>query len=891
MAGRREARARGGQPDARAALERYQLHGIRETGEELGRGSYAAVIEVDFKGMRCAAKKIYSVLAQRGEEDRLVARFEEECRLLGTLRHPHIVQFLGIYFDPATDLPVLVMEFLPATLAQCVERYGRLPAEISYAILRDVALGLRYLHEQRPRVIHRDLSANNVLLTGDMTAKISDLGVAKILQISPAEMSRMTQTPGTQSYMSPEALRPNPCYDVEMDVFSYGVMLVHMLSGQWPFPSEATQVDPYNPAHVIGLSEVERRAQYLNIIGHPSEEQEGHPLMPLIERCLNNSPDLRPTSSELVERMSDAVTQQPLTFSNRVDMMQRMESILTEKETLQTRVSVLEGRVERGEVAQREQREESQRQAAALSVEVEQLRLQVGNLKAERTYLSTVATAREELHRTEMQAKERQLQECLDAKVRQHQAEVATRELQHQADLRQLQGRLDVMERQHQTEMAVKDEAEVKRRDDQLQAKSTELSSQSSLLSQERSTIEGLHLQLHQARQHLTSGTQVSKFIYSTIPYSCVTITKLMIVSLFFQVKPFSILACLFFFGVMLVHILSGPWPFPSEATRIDWLMSFSQAHVIPPNTNLVWRECASMPVELVVARIKVINGIVYVGGGFADGDDKYLVCTYNPMKDEWSTLPPAPVRRFGVGRLDGKLVVVGGMYRDEEVTTGDVHVFEEDTQQWVRSIPPMPTGLFDSVVATHSSSLVVCGAPDVSSPASMFVYSSHSSRWHSRSPPPLTFISFLSSAVVVNDTYYIAVGSEGAWKPGSCLASAAVFSIPLSTLLDPNAPQDPSTWQRIPDTPCHMSNLAATGGCLLALGGLRNACDFESDEELASNISTTVHAYCPATSSWVRIGDLPGLWLTPAITTLSSGELFIAGVSLNNKAFIGTIN
>ena len=507
----------GEQPDARAALERYQLHGIRETGEELGRGSYAAVVEVDFKGMRCAAKKIYSILSQRGEGDRLVARFEEECRLLGTLRHPHIVQFLGIYFDPVTDLPVLVMEFLPDTLAQCVERYDRLPVEISYAILRDVALGLRYLHEQRPRVIHRDLSANNVLLTGDMAAKISDLGVAKILQISPAEMSRMTQTPGTQSYMPPEALRPNPCYDVEVDVFSFGAMIVHVLSGQWPLPSEATRVDPRNPARVIGLSEVERRTQYLNIIGRPSEEQEGHPLMPLIERCLNNSPNLRPTSSELVERMSDAVTQQPLTFSNRVDMMQRMESILTEKETLQTRVSVLEGhaQVERGEVARREQREKSQRQEAALAVEVEQLRLQVGNLEAEKTHLSTTATAREELHRTEIKAKESQ-----------HQAEVATMELQQQAELHELQGKLDSKERQHQTEAAAKErqhEAEMKY--DQLQAKSTELSSQSSLLSQQRSTIEGLHLQLHQARQCLALGTQVSRGYYvSLVPSSLMPI-------------------------------------------------------------------------------------------------------------------------------------------------------------------------------------------------------------------------------------------------------------------------------------------------------------------------------------------------------------------------------
>ena len=159
-------------------------------------------------------------------------------------------------------------------------------------------------------------------------------------------------------------MRPNPRYNVEVDVFSFGVMLVSVLSGQWPFPSEATQVDPHNPARVIVLSEVERRAKYLNIIGRPSEEQEGHPLMPLIECCLNDSPNLCPNAAGLVERMSNAVTQQLLIFSSRLDMMQRIESILTEKETLQTQVSVLEGQVERSEIARREQQEENQRQEA-----------------------------------------------------------------------------------------------------------------------------------------------------------------------------------------------------------------------------------------------------------------------------------------------------------------------------------------------------------------------------------------------------------------------------------------------------------------------------------------------------------------------------------------------
>ena len=514
--------------------------------------------------MQCAAKKLYAILSQQG--DRLVARFEEECRLLGELRHPNVVQFLGIYFDPETDLPVLVMEFLPVTLAQSVERYGRLPAEIGYAILRDVALGLRYLHEQRPRVIHRDLSANNVLLTGDMAAKISDLGVAKILQINPAQMTHMTQTPGTQSYMPPEALRPNPRYDVEVDVFSFGVMLVHVLCGRWPLPSEATQVDPHNPARVIGLSEVERRAEYLDIIGRPSDEEEGHPLMPLIERCLSNSPNLRPNASELVERMNEMVILQPLMFSNRIDMMQRIDSIQREREGLQTQVSMLEGQVERGEVVQKELREQNQRKDMAQRAEVEQLRLQVSDLEAEKTHITTTAAGAQELLHSKMQGKDRQHQELLESKDRQHQeelselsqqhkakisaeqtklqdelyassrqheAELLAKDVQYQGQLSQLQHQLDEEAKWHEAELVAKDvqsqtelrklqsqsetkerqlQAEVKMRDDQLQVKTTELSSQSSLLSQQRSTIEGLHSQLQQTRQCLTSGTQVSIF-------------------------------------------------------------------------------------------------------------------------------------------------------------------------------------------------------------------------------------------------------------------------------------------------------------------------------------------------------------------------------------------
>ena len=193
------------------------------------------------------------------------------------------------------------------------------------------------------------------------------------------------------------------------------------------------------------------------------------------------------------------------------------------------------------------------------------------------------------------------------------------------------------------------------------------------------------------------------------------------------------------------------------------------------------------MPEKIAYAKATVIDGMVYVGGGYnIANDDVYHVYKYDPVKNEWSTLPPTPVVVYGVGELNGKLVIVGG------VESNKVHVFDEDTQQWVESILPMPNVLIDSKVITHNSTLIECGMSGNSSLPSMFIYCHQSSQWHSRAPPPVTFNTVFSSAVILNETYYIAVGAEGIMTDDPLPSSSAVFSQSLSTLLDPNIP---STW------------------------------------------------------------------------------------------------
>ena len=322
------------------------------------------VLRLEYRGLKCAGKKLHLVLYEQGVGD-TVRRFKDECRLLAQMRHPNIVQFIGVYFEEGSRVPILVMEFLPTTLAKCIKVYGVLPEEVSYSILYDVALGLYHFHSQTPPIVHRDLSANNVLLTPNMTAKISDLGVARILNLTPRKMSHMTSTPGTPAYMPPEAMKANPEYDASIDEFSYGILMIHVLSGRWPLPlREPVSVNPENRAQLLPVSEADRRDEYLRDIGND------HPLMNLILKCVSNDPQQRAKSAEMVQRMEEMTCHSPPAFPNRVEMLQKLRADATENGSLREENEAFaaeyeQNRLEREELIQQHE------------VEVEKVRTEV----------------------------------------------------------------------------------------------------------------------------------------------------------------------------------------------------------------------------------------------------------------------------------------------------------------------------------------------------------------------------------------------------------------------------------------------------------------------------------------------------------------------------------
>ena len=296
-------------------------------GENIHRSVHTctSIVEIEYLGLKCAGKKILDeLLAQQGSFPEMVIhidRFEKECRLLSQVRHPNIVQFLGVHFQQGVRAPILVMEFLPTNLTSCIEQYGILPKEISYSILHDVALGLCYLHSQIPPIIHRALVSNNILLTSNMTAKISDLGSARVLaeQQQGDERDIKIRYEEGHAFMPPEVMKARP-YDIYIDEFSYGVMMIHILSGKWPNPlSVPIRINP--DGTMTAVTEPERREVFLRAIG------DDHPLMDLILQCIANYPQARPHVTKIVERLAEMVRLFPATIADRLEVLSLAENI------------------------------------------------------------------------------------------------------------------------------------------------------------------------------------------------------------------------------------------------------------------------------------------------------------------------------------------------------------------------------------------------------------------------------------------------------------------------------------------------------------------------------------------------------------------------------------
>lgn len=325
-----------------AELLPFVIPNVQFTGKKIGSGAYGTVLEVEVDGVIYAGKKIHDSLINFGVHN-IAKRYAKECRLLSNLRHPNVVQFIGVCFYQHDRLPILVMEYLASDLHDTLAKIGDIPLFVKTSILHDVTRGLVYLHCQNPPIIHRDLTARNVLLNSAMVAKIADFGVSRRIvggHISFGPIA-LTRVPGSDVYMPPEAFDENPTYDAKLDMFSFGHLSLYTLTQADPVP-----LHPKNVSRKAANFEIERRRPFLSLLS--DQLGKDHPLVSMTTHCLSDKPKVRPTAKEVLQLFNELGKKMAAEGSPmRINIPKMLEELDMDK----TRIQVLEARIQKLEAA------------------------------------------------------------------------------------------------------------------------------------------------------------------------------------------------------------------------------------------------------------------------------------------------------------------------------------------------------------------------------------------------------------------------------------------------------------------------------------------------------------------------------------------------------------
>ena len=333
--------------------------------ETLGTGSYGVVCKAMCNQCPCAAKLLHPIFFQSNDPGMVVTRtrFEQECRFLSEMRHPHIIEYFGTTHDPDSGLLVLLMELMDESLTHFLEQSQQpLAYHIEVDLCHDIAQALAYIHSNG--IIHRDLSSNNVLLLAGK-AKITDFGMSKLLDVN-RPMTPLTMCPGTLVYMPSEATKNQPVYSSKIDCFSFGVLEIQVMTRQFPDPGPATRMveDPRYPMGrvLIVVPDNERRKSHIDLID-PT-----HALLPTALSCLSYSEDDRPSAQDLCQQL--ATFKETPRYTQSVEILELQQQLAAsdncihyKQQQLQTKDQQLQDSQRRMHTLQQErQLQDSQRQ-------------------------------------------------------------------------------------------------------------------------------------------------------------------------------------------------------------------------------------------------------------------------------------------------------------------------------------------------------------------------------------------------------------------------------------------------------------------------------------------------------------------------------------------------
>ena len=285
------------------------------------------------------------------------------------------------------------------------------------------------------------------------------------------------------------------------------------------------------------------------------------------------------------------------------------------------------------------------------------------------------------------------------------------------------------------------------------------------------------------------------------------------------------------------------------------------------------------MPLGVNNAQAVLLDGKVYVGGGYTHKDeDRHAVLIYTPEGDEWSRLPQCPVRWFAMASVNHQLVLAGGQEGSNDKTT-ILTIWDGTSCSWTHPYPPVPTVQSCAAAIGYQHFLAVVGPGSDStlsrpSPAAVEILDTSSSQWFAAHPLPIACD--LIASALLGDTLYLIGGISDFLSPTTQVFSTSVPRLISQAVQSHRSYNPPPTvspaavpmWENLSDTPLLYSTVLAYSDSLLAVGGM---------DEMGEYCSS-VHIYDPAGREWVKVGDLPVRRSRLTCAVLSSGELLVSG-------------
>lgn len=266
-------------------LDGYELRRL------VGKGGMANVYEAqDRQVQRKVAVKVF-----KREDEEMLRRFIREARLMGSLRHEHLVPIIDTgqcQLDGDTRY-YIVMPLMDGGTLRARIRRSPLSLPEACRIIQGIASALDYIHSQG--IIHRDIKASNVLLSADGECYLTDFGIARITN-DATQLTSTGDVLGTVDYVAPELFEPDRRADARSDLYSLGVLLYEMVTGRLPFTADSQLV-------VVSMHMNKRPPAPRSLAPHISSQ---------VERVINKALEKRPeqryaSATELAEAFCRAV--------------------------------------------------------------------------------------------------------------------------------------------------------------------------------------------------------------------------------------------------------------------------------------------------------------------------------------------------------------------------------------------------------------------------------------------------------------------------------------------------------------------------------------------------------------------------------------------------------